>query len=174
MARDEPPGCLKPPSFIPSPMPATDVKRVSRDLPSDLNKTSFSNSKATATLPLHLQEVLSSLPIHQFFFYGDRPDFSKPGALDLFSGSYGVARELKKQGAPWVLSYEWQRSSAENLLEGGVRDTIRCLFVRWRFQDCFDGSYLLFLLSSYNTTNSIQKTSSRSTKCISSNESQTS
>ena len=127
MARDEPLDFLKAPSFKPSPTPTTDVKSVSRELPSDLNKTSLSNSRATGTLPFHLQEVLSSLPIHQFFFNGDQPDFSKPGALDLFSGSYGVARELKKQGAPWVLSYEWQRSSAENLLDEGVRHTIRCL-----------------------------------------------
>ena len=34
------------------------------------------------------------------------PDFMKAGALDLFSGRGGVARQMVKLDVPWVLTLE--------------------------------------------------------------------
>ena len=69
-------------------------------------------------------ELLESLPKSQFFCKGSVPDFTKKGALDLFSGRYGVAKKLLEHGAPWVLTYEWNRSAAEDLLREDVRKVI--------------------------------------------------
>ena len=80
-----------------------------------------------ARLPQEVQDLLKDIPEQQFFFRGDKLDLSLPGGLDLFSGSFGVAKELLAAGAPWVLTYEWKRSAAEDLLDPSVRDTIRRL-----------------------------------------------
>lgn len=69
-------------------------------------------------------KLLKSFPRSQFFCRGKTPDFSVPGALDLFSGSFGVARQLIAAGAPWVLTFEWKRSSNENLLLPELRDKL--------------------------------------------------
>ena len=42
--------------------------------------------------------------------------FNKPGALDLFIGHGGVAKNLLQMGCPFVVTYEWQRSPQEDLL----------------------------------------------------------
>ena len=42
--------------------------------------------------------------------------FSQPGALDLYSGRGGVAKQLLKNGAPFVVTFDWNRSAQENLL----------------------------------------------------------
>ena len=69
-------------------------------------------------------KLLKSFPRSQFFCKGKTPDFLVPGALDLFSGSFGVARQLVAAGAPWVLTFEWKRSSNENLLLPDLRDKL--------------------------------------------------
>ena len=56
-------------------------------------------------------EVFESLPRRQFFFKGE------PGALDLFSGTYGVAKQLIAFGAPWVLTYEWTEAQQRTCLK---------------------------------------------------------
>ena len=48
--------------------------------------------------------------------------FTGSGALDLYSGIGGVARNLLKNGGPFVVAYDWKRSSVENLLDSGLQD----------------------------------------------------
>ena len=60
----------------------------------------------------------------QFFFRKGVKDFLEPGALDLFSGSFGVARQMVKLGCPWVLTFEWNRGADENLLDEKVRSRL--------------------------------------------------
>ena len=43
-------------------------------------------------------------------------EFVAPGALDLFTGQGGVAKRLLRNGCPFVVTYEWNRSAGENLL----------------------------------------------------------
>ena len=50
-----------------------------------------------------------------------RGDFSRPGALDLFTGRGGVARQLLRMGCPFVITYEWLHSPSEDLLQDHVR-----------------------------------------------------
>ena len=60
--------------------------------------------------------LLESFPIRQFVFYGEKPDLTVPGGLDLFSGCMGVARAMVANGAPWVLTFDLGRSVSEDLL----------------------------------------------------------
>eukprot|EP00435_Cladocopium_sp_Y103_P036916 s1777_g9.t1 len=68
--------------------------------------------------------LLEKLPRCQFFPQDGPLDFNQQGALDLFSGSFGVAKELVRCGAPWVLTYELKRAPCENLLEKETQETI--------------------------------------------------
>ena len=74
-------------------------------------------------------ELLRSFPLSQFEFEGDLPDFSKPGAIDLFSGCRGVAKSMVKFGAPWVLTFDIGHSIGEDLLDEKVREKIRWLLM---------------------------------------------
>eukprot|EP00435_Cladocopium_sp_Y103_P076331 s94_g92.t1 len=76
----------------------------------------------------HLDEVedkdfaiLKSFPLRQFVFDGGQPDFSLPGAVDLFSGRAGGAKQMVRLGCPWVLTFDWCRDSSENLLDRNLR-----------------------------------------------------
>eukprot|EP00435_Cladocopium_sp_Y103_P013368 s3434_g3.t1 len=69
-------------------------------------------------------ELLEALPKDQFFFAENFGGFVQAGALDLFSGTYGVARQLVANGAPWVLCFEINHSAEENLLLPHVRELI--------------------------------------------------
>ena len=60
-------------------------------------------------------------------------DICEAGALDLFSGRYGVAKQMVLFGAPWVLTFEWSRSTTEDLLSKDLRQKILLMF-RWH---CF-------------------------------------
>ena len=46
-------------------------------------------------------EVLQTIPECQFFFGPNFKGFREPGGLDLFSGNYGVARQMCSLGCPW-------------------------------------------------------------------------
>ncbi len=72
-------------------------------------------------------EVLMSFPLSQFVHAGERPNFSRPGAIDLFSGCRGVARAMVAAGAPWVLTFDIEHSVGEDLLDEKVREKIRML-----------------------------------------------
>ena len=71
--------------------------------------------------------ILQNLPRKQFFFRKGVTQFTEPGALDLFSSSFGVARQMVKLGCPWVLTFEWRRGAEEDLLNESTRSAILCL-----------------------------------------------
>ena len=73
--------------------------------------------KQPGSLSKRARELLESFPNRQYFFRDDPGVFRKPGCLDLYSGKCGVAKQLVKMGAPWVLTFDWNRSSTENLLD---------------------------------------------------------
>eukprot|EP00438_Fugacium_kawagutii_P003588 Skav221596 [mRNA] locus=scaffold1698:358778:363001:+ [translate_table: standard] len=68
--------------------------------------------------------VLKSFDERQFFHKGKNLAFQSPGALDLFSGSFGVAKQMVRLGCPWVLTFEWTRSASEDLLDAEVRSKL--------------------------------------------------
>lgn len=70
-------------------------------------------------------ELLTSFPRRQFYFREGVFDFFEAGCLDLFSGKFGVARQLVSCGAPWVLTFEWERSADEDLLQPQLRAKLR-------------------------------------------------
>ena len=78
-------------------------------------------------------QLLDALPKSQFFFSPGFKDFTVPGALDLFSGRCGVAREMIACGAPWILVYDIERGPGQDLLQQEVRDVIRKLLMLGAF-----------------------------------------
>ena len=70
------------------------------------------------------KDLLRSFPKRQYLFGKNFNGFSCPGAVDLFSGSFGVAKQMIKWGAPFVLTFEWNRSTDEDLLNPAVRERI--------------------------------------------------
>lgn len=69
--------------------------------------------------------MLETIPEEQFFFGVPKDKaFLHRGALDLYSGSYGIAKQMIANGAPWVLTYEWKRSAKENLLDPVLQNFI--------------------------------------------------
>ena len=75
--------------------------------------------------PEEAVQILLSFSSKQFFFGkdGDRVIRSK-GALDLYSGRFGVARAMTTFGAPWVLTFEILRSPDEDLLQQELQDKV--------------------------------------------------
>ena len=73
-------------------------------------------------------DVLRSFKKSQFVVKEGEPDFTKAGALDLFSGRCGVARQMVKLGVPWVLTFDWKRCPSEDLLDPELRGKIELLF----------------------------------------------
>ena len=69
-------------------------------------------------------EILLSFSNEQICWGDGITLFLHPGALDLFSGRAGVARALCKMGCPWVITFEWCRSSEEDLLDEKLRNKI--------------------------------------------------
>ena len=55
----------------------------------------------------------------------ENKDLSKPGYLDLFTGRGG--KQLLRNGCPFVITYEWMHSAAENLLDDEVRQDVLTL-----------------------------------------------
>ena len=89
--------------------------------PSDNSKS----SQATTTLSQEAIDILQSFSAEQVWWpRGDDKVFRSPGALDLFTGRGGVAKALLRSGAPFVVTFEWKRSSAEDLLQDHNRRRI--------------------------------------------------
>ena len=90
-------------------------------------------------------EILRQCPRSQFFPQTGELDLSLPGALDLFSGSYGVARDMVKCGCPCVLTFEIHHSADEDSdpQEQSVHHGIAGAWSLWR---CRYGARLLFFL----------------------------
>lgn len=87
-----------------------------------------SNSKGSSfqcSLPQEAVDILQSFSEAQVWWpRGSERKFLAPGALDLFTGTGGVARALLKSGAPFVVTFEWKRSVDEDLLQGHNRSRI--------------------------------------------------
>ena len=95
--------------------------RVEEEVGAAVSKNDDVGGEYSPPVDTELVQLLKSFPTDQFFCKHGSPDFSRPGALDLFSGCFGVARQLCEAGAPWVLTFEWKRSSSEDLLDDGLR-----------------------------------------------------
>ena len=85
------------------------------------------DAPAQSSLCAEALEILASFNEDQIFRPKGTNGFLEPGGLDLFSGSCGVAKQMVRAGAPWIITFEWQRSSGENLLDEEVRQKIRRL-----------------------------------------------
>ena len=68
--------------------------------------------------------ILLSFTEEQVVWSDGVTSFLEAGALDLFSGRAGVARALAKMGCPWIVCFEWCRSSEEDLLDEALRAKI--------------------------------------------------
>ena len=66
--------------------------------------------------------LLNSVP-SKFVWWpiGASRRFTKPGALDLYSGTAGVARHLLKMGCPFVVVVDWKMGSEADLLQKDVQ-----------------------------------------------------
>ena len=84
----------------------------------------FYEDGVPSLLSQEAKELLRSFPKRQFLFSKDFQGFACAGAIDLFSGSFGVAKQMIKWGAPFVLTFEWNRSTEEDLLHPEVRERI--------------------------------------------------
>ena len=120
-----------------------DLRPASRLSPSQRRKEKLS-AAATADLPpfenedapvstlcAEAVEILMTFNENQIFRFRPKESkgFTEPGGLDLFSGCCGVAKQMILAGAPWVVTFEWSRSSSEDLLDETVRDKIRRLLL---------------------------------------------
>ena len=80
------------------------------------------------SLTLEALEVLRSFAPEQIVWpKGSKKMFISPGAIDLFTGEGGVAKELVRRGCPFVVTFEWCRSVREDLLDEANREKIRLL-----------------------------------------------
>ena len=71
-------------------------------------------------------DILNSFRPEQFII-GKGFDGSRPGALDLYSGHCGVAKQLASGGCPWILTFEIKRHVDEDLTSKVVRGKILAL-----------------------------------------------
>ena len=74
--------------------------------------------------PTVFERLASRFPRHQFFFAKGVDKVDRPGALDLYSGNFGVAKQMVANGCPWVLTFEIKRSLSEDLLDKELQDTL--------------------------------------------------
>ena len=75
-------------------------------------------------LSVEAVDMLENFPKDQFFFREGVLFFREPGSPDLYSGKYGVAKQMIAHGAPWVLTFEWNHSATEDLLKPEVKKKI--------------------------------------------------
>lgn len=78
--------------------------------------------------------LLRTFPREQFFPLEGDLDLTAPGALDLFSGSFGVAKEMARTNCPWVLTFELKRSGSEDLLRKELQDKLFLLLELGAFE----------------------------------------
>lgn len=90
-------------------------------------------------------EILETFNEDQFFFKGERLHIDCKGALDLYSGCYGVVKEMIRCGVPWALSFEIKRSHSEDLLNRDLQSKILRLHPPQGLWQCIRGSYMLFV-----------------------------
>ena len=80
------------------------------------NPFGYSKMRTLTNEAVAMLESFPSFPQRHFFFAEGVCGFFDAGGLDLYSGNYGVAKQMVKFGAPWVLTFEWKRSSSEDLM----------------------------------------------------------
>ena len=123
-------------------MPEQEMKPAARLKPSE-RKVERKRQATTAVEPSvffrgslgdETLSLLSAFASCQFFVGDSFEGFNSPGALDLFSGTCGVAKQMLRKGCPWVLTFEWKRGSGENLLDQGVRTKLVRLMRLGAFQ----------------------------------------
>ena len=68
--------------------------------------------------------ILEGFSDRQIFRAPGVTGFPSAGALDLYSGRAGIARQLVKVGCPWVLCFDWARSADDNLLNSELQSKI--------------------------------------------------
>lgn len=114
--RDEPPGQAKRLHRSVNSLPAS----LDPDLPPESGRADDESSGLCA----EALQILRSFNTNQFFAKTKPFILREAGALDLYSGRFGVARQLVQCGAPWVLTFEIERSSSEDLLDPYVHSRI--------------------------------------------------
>ncbi len=83
---------------------------------------------SVSELSQEAQQALNRVP-SKFILWpkGSTKQFSPPGALDLYSGTGGVARQLISMGCPFVIVVDWKKGSEANLLDEDVRALVLLL-----------------------------------------------
>ena len=102
--------------------------------PASADHESLGGSRSGRYLSAEVQALLASFPRRQFVCKGSVPNLSLPGAIDLFSGKAGVARAMLRHGAPWVLTFELERSPLEDLNQPSLRKALLSLLSRGAFK----------------------------------------
>ena len=74
-------------------------------------------------------KILATFSDDQVLWGNGVDSFNSPAPLDLYSGKAGVARALVRGGCPWVIAFEWLRSSQENLLDKNLQGRILRLII---------------------------------------------
>ena len=119
----KPPLCLRPKRRAPN----VREPAASPADPEELTRSGAEEVFETA-LTAEALEVLRSFPPEQIVWpKGSRKLFTSPGAVDLFTGEGGVAKELVRRGCPFVVTFEWCRSVREDLLDEKNREKVRLL-----------------------------------------------
>ena len=85
------------------------------------NPVGYSKMRTLTNEAVAMLESFPSFPQRHFFFSDGVCGFFDAGGLDLYSGNYGVAKQMVKFGAPWVLTFEWKHNSSEDLLDDDLR-----------------------------------------------------
>eukprot|EP00439_Symbiodinium_sp_Y106_P034509 s3508_g4.t1 len=99
-----------------------------------------SSASAGSPLPAEVQEKLQAFAREQFVVpKGAVLDLSRKGFLDLYSGSFGVARATASRSGCWVLTFEICRSAAEDLCDLELRRRILDLIGSGAFYCCGAG-----------------------------------
>ena len=70
------------------------------------------------------REILQSFDAGQFLLPEGVDCLDCKGGLDLYSGSFGVAKAMLRAGAPWILTFEIKRSFKEDLLDTALQQKI--------------------------------------------------
>ena len=73
---------------------------------------------------------LKRFKLEQFVGLKSFDDLQQPGALDLYSGNFNVAKQMVRFGCPWCLTFDIKRSDSEDLLNEELQqellDLCRC------------------------------------------------
>ena len=93
---------------------------------SELQVTTPSTSR-TSDFVSKRKSLLSRIPRRQFFPQTGDLDLESAGALDLFSGCFGVAKQMIRCGFLWVLTFELNRDEQEDLLSPSTQAMLMLL-----------------------------------------------